>query len=89
MTIQEYHEEYPRCAVCGSYETEVHHIQPKGMGGSKARDRAWNWITLCRRHHEQAHRLRKPYLSKGTLFELKRRIEGADQGSDPEGFQKS
>ena len=75
MTIQEYHEEFPNCAECGSPDTCIHHIIPKGMGGSKARDRRNIWIPLCNDAHMRAHRLKRPYLTKAKLFELKAKME--------------
>lgn len=75
MTIQEYHEEFPNCAVCGSPDTCTHHIDSKGMGGSKVRDQKNNWIPLCNHDHMRAHRLKKPYLTRTKLFELKAKME--------------
>jgi len=75
MTIEEYHNEFRSCAVCGGLDTVVHHIIPKGIGGSKVRDVKNNWITLCNAHHLAAHRLRLPYLSKEFLFEMKVKVE--------------
>lgn len=44
------------CQVCESPEIHHHHIEERGMGGSKSRkyDPA-NIIPLCALHHEQAH----------------------------------
>lgn len=77
MTIDEYHREFPNCAVCGNPETAVHHIIPKGMGGSKVRNAKNNWITLCDYHHRAAHGLfyKKLCLSKTKLFEIKAKVE--------------
>jgi len=75
MTINEYHREFPDCAMCLRLDTQVHHIQPKGMGGSKERDVPGNWITLCHSHHMAAHYRVQPYLSKEFLFEVKKRVE--------------
>ena len=35
----------------------VHHVSPKGMGGSKHRDpdRLDNLVVLCDRHHREVH----------------------------------
>lgn len=48
------------CEVC-SYEglwttaVDIHHIQNKGIGGSKTKDYIANLIGLCRSHHNDAH----------------------------------
>ena len=39
------------CEVCGRPASDIHHIQPRGMGGSKFRDTADNLIALCRFCH--------------------------------------
>lgn len=50
----------PKCEVCGKYATitsdgihglDVHHIERRGMGGSKIADRIQNLMGLCREHH--------------------------------------
>lgn len=43
------------CEVCGAQAVDVHHIDPKGMGGSKERDGIGNLIGLCRVCHIKAH----------------------------------
>ena len=75
MTIDEYRREFPNCAICLRPGIEVHHIWPKGMGGSKERDIPENWISLCHSHHMAAHCRVEPYLSKEFLFEVKKRVE--------------
>lgn len=49
---------------CNKSCNDFHHIQPKGMGGSKSYEfngrtydinDAHNIIALCRKHHEDAH----------------------------------
>jgi 5-methylcytosine-specific restriction endonuclease McrA len=42
------------CEVCGVAASDIHHIQPRGMGGSKLRDTPDNLIALCRPCHYQA-----------------------------------
>lgn len=42
------------CEVCGAQACDIHHIQARGMGGSKSRDTAENLIALCRGCHHQA-----------------------------------
>lgn len=76
MTIDEYRREYPNCAVCNYPETAIHHINPKGMGGSKIRDIKNNWLSLCDFHHRSAHHLIKNYyLNAQELFDAKIRVE--------------
>jgi len=75
MTIDEYHREFPECAICLKLGIQVHHIWPKGMGGSKERDVQENWISLCYSHHMAAHYRKRPYLSKVFLLEAKKRVE--------------
>jgi predicted HNH restriction endonuclease len=43
------------CKICGTRAVDIHHIEPKGMGGSKQRDTIDNLISLCRKCHEKAH----------------------------------
>jgi len=40
------------CEVCGSQAVDIHHIHPRGMGGSKLRDNIENIMALCRTCHE-------------------------------------
>ena len=46
---------YLPCEVCGQKAVDIHHIEPKGMGGSKMKDYYDNLIGLCRDCHEKAH----------------------------------
>jgi hypothetical protein len=42
-----------RCVACGTTRRlNVHHIRARAVGGSNAET---NLVTLCRRHHGQAH----------------------------------
>lgn len=43
------------CGVCGWPAVDIHHIESRGMGGSKTRDNPENLIALCRLCHEKAH----------------------------------
>lgn len=36
---------------CGKVSNDLHHIQARGMGGSKYRDNIENIMALCREHH--------------------------------------
>jgi hypothetical protein len=40
------------CEVCGSKAVDIHHIEARGMGGSKDADRPENLMALCRKCHE-------------------------------------
>lgn len=49
-------QDFMACEVCGRRAVDVHHIDIKGMGGSKLKDNIDNLIGLCRDHHNDAHR---------------------------------
>jgi predicted restriction endonuclease len=60
-------DDFIACEVCGQSAVDIHHIQPRGMGGSKYRDTADNLIALCRVCHHEADfgtALPKDYLRK-------------------------
>jgi len=46
--------DYIACEMCGSQGQDIHHIKPRGMGGSKCVDYIENLICLCRDCHTQA-----------------------------------
>jgi 5-methylcytosine-specific restriction endonuclease McrA len=58
------------CEVCGETAVDIHHIRPKGMGGSKRADEPSNLIALCRSCHDRAHFKAEPYLTKEDLYGL-------------------
>lgn len=41
------------CEICGSKAADTHHIDCKGMGGSKTKDYIENLMALCRPCHER------------------------------------
>jgi len=41
------------CEVCGKKAIDIHHVKPRGMGGSKERDKIENLMALCRVCHEK------------------------------------
>jgi 5-methylcytosine-specific restriction endonuclease McrA len=43
------------CEKCSSVGVDIHHVIPKGMGGSKSKDYIENLICLCRVCHNKAH----------------------------------
>ena len=71
----DYGEQDPiQCEVCAdnglfTVATDIHHIQPKGMGGTAGKDVIENLIALCRECHESAHRSK---LTKDYLFDISR-----------------
>ena len=40
------------CEVCGDTAVDCHHIENRGMGGSKSKDHIDNLMMLCRMCHE-------------------------------------
>ena len=63
-------QDFVPCEHCGSKSVDIHHIDPKGMGGSKTKDYVENLIALCRKCHDMAH---NEELTKGDLMLLHRR----------------
>jgi hypothetical protein len=43
--------DFVSCEVCGKQATEIHHIDCKGMGGSKTKDNIENLQAVCRGCH--------------------------------------
>ena len=43
------------CEVCDKPSVDIHHIKPKGMGGTAGKDTIENLIALCRSCHVDAH----------------------------------
>lgn len=41
------------CEVCGSTAVDIHHINARGMGGSKTKDVIENLMALCRKCHDK------------------------------------
>ena len=44
-------EDYIPCEVCGSRAVDIHHIDCRGMGGSKSKDEIENLMAVCRSCH--------------------------------------
>lgn len=40
------------CEVCGKKAVDIHHIDARGMGGSKQKDVIGNLMALCRYDHD-------------------------------------
>lgn len=45
--------EKPPCEICSSPSVDIHHIEARGMGGSKLKDMIENLIALCRGCHDK------------------------------------
>ena len=43
------------CEICGAKAVDIHHIEAKGMGGSKTKDYIENLIAVCRDCHVKCH----------------------------------
>ena len=43
--------EFIPCEVCGAKAVDIHHIDCRGMGGSKKKDTIDNLMALCRACH--------------------------------------
>lgn len=46
-------EDFIPCEVCGARAVDLHHIEARGMGGTKNGDTIENIMALCREHHLQ------------------------------------
>jgi 5-methylcytosine-specific restriction endonuclease McrA len=44
-------EDFIPCESCGSKAVDIHHIEARGMGGSKQADVIENLMALCRQCH--------------------------------------
>lgn len=44
-------EDFIPCEVCGAKAVDIHHIDCRGMGGSKEKDDIENLMALCRPCH--------------------------------------
>ena len=41
------------CEICGATASDIHHIECRGMGGSKTKDTPENLMALCRECHNE------------------------------------
>ncbi len=48
-------DDFMPCEMCNTKAVDVHHVEPKGMGGNKTRDNIENLIGVCRKCHERCH----------------------------------
>lgn len=49
-------EDFIECEYCRQRAVDIHHIEPRGMGGSKTKDFIENLVALCRQCHIRAER---------------------------------
>ena len=65
------------CFVCYNQATDIHHIKPRGMGGSKCKDYIENLSALCRPCHEKAEHDPKfsAQVKQATLDMVKQRVK--------------
>lgn len=77
---QEYYEEHPICEVCFVEKGirhrayHVHEILYRSQGGKCIKK---NMISTCLIVHDRTHRIRKPFLSRERLYEIKELYEKA------------
>jgi hypothetical protein len=65
-----------QCFMCGKWNAvDIHHVQPKQMGGSKCKDNIENLAALCRMCHDRCHQSK--YFNKLVRIKTLRRV--ADQ----------
>lgn len=43
--------DFIRCEICGKQAVDIHHINARGMGGSKEADKIENLMAVCRQCH--------------------------------------
>jgi len=49
-------DDFIECEVCRQRAVDIHHIEPRGMGGSKKKDFIANLVALCRSCHIRAEK---------------------------------
>lgn len=57
-------EEWIPCEVCEQSAVDIHHIESRGMGGTKKKDVFPNLMALCRKCHDEY----------GDITELKEKL---------------
>ena len=58
------------CELCNKPAIDIHHIDSKGMGGSKTKDYIENLIAVCRECHNDCH-ASKEFNQKAKEIHLK------------------
>lgn len=61
------------CEVCGMKAVDIHHIESRGIGGSKSKDEIENLMALCRNCHDKFGD-KKQYMKYLKNIHLKRII---------------
>lgn len=46
-------EDFIPCEVCGAKAVDIHHIDSRGMGGSKGANTIGNLMAVCRKCHDK------------------------------------
>ncbi len=46
-------QDFVPCEICGNQAVDVHHIEARGMGGSKTKDHIVNLMGVCRPCHNK------------------------------------
>ena len=70
-------DEFIPCEICGARAVDIHHIDCRGMGGSKTKDTIENLMALCRPCHvkygdikdeiENLKEIHAKHLSRGII----------------------
>ena len=63
-------DEFIACEICNSKSVDIHHLEAKGMGGSKTKDYIENLIAVCRSCHVKCHE-NKDFNNKAKEIHLK------------------
>lgn len=64
-------EDFIGCEVCSSRAVDIHHIEARGMGGSKKADTIENVMALCRNCHVE-YGDKKQYMENLKAVHLKK-----------------
>ena len=46
-----YESDFIPCEVCGDQAVDIHHIECRGMGGTKEAENIYNLMAVCRKCH--------------------------------------
>ena len=57
------------CEVCGCKAVDIHHLESRGIGGSKTKDYIENLVALCRTCHQNCH-ITKTFNNKAKEIHL-------------------
>ena len=68
--------EWIPCEICQSKAVDVHHIEARGMGGSKTKDTPENLMGLCRSCHDQFGDVPETKMYLQTIHERHLRLRG-------------